>query len=551
MSGLMREGSLGSILFMSQIISEDDIRAALDEQQRHGCRFGEALVRLGIVTQEDIDWALANQLNIPYVRLKKEMVDRAAVELVPAPLARKYGLLPLIRIGDELSVAMIDPLNREAIAAVEEQSGCRVAVSVALIREMREMHELFYGPPEATESLGFASAFFPADARAKINADLTGSKLIDYLLTYLVQQKLASVSLQPVGEVIRLMARKGGMVREVGSFPLTGADPVFRRLRRLAGIDGGTLPERGRIVFHFRGKELSFETLVLQGAGGDFVTIRLQVLSPFPASVEEFDAPAGEVAAFRGLAALQRGLVLCASGDATDRDRLVDLFLDELDTAGQGVMLFGEGVGRGRKRFPRIPRQELAAGEFASLIMTAMDHEPDVVALDDAGEEQLLLAAGKVAMRGRLAVAGVPFHDLALLFRYLAHLWQRHHFIPAYLKGVVACRGILLLCPDCRQEYSPHPDELSALGLTALPSRFWTAAGCQSCDYTGIKGRRYLLEVISVTAALIGRLEATRDGSDVLRFLQEQGHRGIMAQGEELLKRGEISPAEYVSALVL
>lgn len=550
MSELMREGSLGSILFMSQIISEDDIRAALDEQQKCGCRFGEALVRLGIVTQEDIDWALANQLNIPYVRLKKEMIDRAAVELVPAPLARQYGVMPLIRSGDEISIAMLDPLNKEAVAAVEQQSGCRVAVSVALIREMREMHELFYGPPEVAESLSFASAFFPADALAKINADLTGSKLIDYLLIYLVQQKLSSLSLQPVGDVIRLMARKGGVTREIGTFPRAGAGPVFQRLRRLAGINGCT-SERGRIAFHFRGKELTFETLVLEGAGGDFVTIRLQVLSPFPATIGEFGAPAEEVAAFRGLASLSRGLVLCASHDETDRDRLVDLYLDELETTGRGVMLFGEGIGRGRKRFPRIPRRELVAGEFATLVMAAMDHDPDVIAIADAGEEQILLAAGKVAMRGRLAVAGVPFHDLAVLFRYLAHLWQRHHFIPAYLKGIVACRGILLLCPDCRQEYSPNPDELAALGLKELPSRFWTAAGCQACDYTGIRSRRHLLEVIPVTAALIARLEASHDGRDVLRFLQDEGHRGIIAQGEELLKRGEISPAEYVSALVL
>lgn len=214
-------------------------------------------------------------------------------------------------------------------------------------------------------------------------------------------------------------------------------------------------------------------------------------------------------------------------------------------------MLFGEGVGRGRKRFPRIPRHELAAGEFAALITAGMDHDPDVVAIDDAGEEQILLAAGKVAMRGKLAVAGVPFHDLAVLFRYLVHLWQRHHFIPAYLKAIVACRGILLLCPDCRKEYTPHSDELTALGICELPSRFWTSTGCERCDHTGIKARRYLLEVIPVTAALINRLETSRDGGDVLRFLHEQGHRGIMAQGEELLRQGEISPAEYVSALVI
>jgi hypothetical protein len=77
MDELVKEGSLGSLLLRSQIISEEDLRAALDEQQKCGCRIGEALVKRGVVTQEDIDWALSNQLNIPYVRLKKENIERA------------------------------------------------------------------------------------------------------------------------------------------------------------------------------------------------------------------------------------------------------------------------------------------------------------------------------------------------------------------------------------------------------------------------------------------------------------------------------------------
>src|SRR6185369_9865330 len=137
MNSLVREGSLGSILFNSQIISEEDIRLALAEQHVTGCRFGEALVKLGIVTQEDIDWALSNQLNIPYVRLKVEMLDPVAAALVPASIARQFSLVPLIRVGNELSIAIADPLNRTAIEAVEQHTGCQVVVSVALLREIR------------------------------------------------------------------------------------------------------------------------------------------------------------------------------------------------------------------------------------------------------------------------------------------------------------------------------------------------------------------------------------------------------------------------------
>ena len=89
MNGLVKEGSIGAVLFKSQIITEAELRAALEAQKVSGCRLGEALVLLGVVTQEDIDWALANQLNIPYVRLKKESIDPAAVARVPGELARR------------------------------------------------------------------------------------------------------------------------------------------------------------------------------------------------------------------------------------------------------------------------------------------------------------------------------------------------------------------------------------------------------------------------------------------------------------------------------
>src|SRR5512137_726094 len=100
MDSLVKDGSIGSVLFKSRIITEEDIKAALEEQKLSGCRIGEALVKLGIVTQEDIDWALSNQLNIPYIRLNQETIDRSAVELVPAALARKFNLIPIYRTTD-------------------------------------------------------------------------------------------------------------------------------------------------------------------------------------------------------------------------------------------------------------------------------------------------------------------------------------------------------------------------------------------------------------------------------------------------------------------
>ncbi|HEX9023166.1 MAG TPA: pilus assembly protein PilB, partial [Geobacteraceae bacterium] len=110
MESLVKEGSICSVLYKSRIISEQDIRAALEEQKKTRCRIGEALVKLGIVAQEDIDWALSSQLNIPYVRLNKDTIDPDAVKLVSVEIARKFNLIPLYKSGDEIAIALADPL---------------------------------------------------------------------------------------------------------------------------------------------------------------------------------------------------------------------------------------------------------------------------------------------------------------------------------------------------------------------------------------------------------------------------------------------------------
>lgn len=550
MGELVKPGSLGFILLNSQIITEADIAAALEEQRKNGCRIGEALVRLGIVAEEDIDWALSNQLNIPYVRLKRETIDRAAVELLPGYICRQYGVMPIIRYGNELSLAMIDPLNSEAIGAVQELTGCTVTVSVALLRELREMQALFYGPVEDGETLGFESRYFPAEVVAKINLDLTGSKLTEYLLGYMVQQSLSSLSLQPVADRCRVMARKRGATREIGSFPLSRYSPVQQRLRRMAGLEEAVVAA-GRITFHSRGVELCLQAHFLRMVGGECITLKRQLTAPFPTSLDGFLTTDAEKELLRNLTSLDRGIILCSAGEKDDRGRVIDFCLDEIAALGRSIALIGAGLGRGRHVFPRVESAGTCAGELSALLTALLEHEPEVVAIDDAGEGPLLLAAGKAALKGRLAVCGLPWCDLETIFTYLGHLWRRHHFLPDTLKGVVNCRTVQLLCTACRQEYVPSAEELSAMGLINPPPRFYSPTGCPECGHSGHAAKKYLLEVIAVNREILQALERSGDGREVVKFLNSRGLSGARAQGVRLLDSGEISPQEFLSALVL
>jgi type IV pilus assembly protein PilB len=552
MNGLVKEGSIGAVLFKSQIITEQELKAALEAQQLSGCRVGEALVRLGAVTQEDIDWALANQLNIPYVRLKKENIDSAAVARVPAGLARRFQLFPLFLSGNELSVAMADPLNQEAIDTLSRVTGCQVTISVGLIREIREMQELSYGPDQGSADLGFSSGLFSAKALEAINADLSGAALLNHLLLRCVQQKYASLALQPLGDEVVLLSRAGGQSAEVGRLRGTYYAQLTARIRKLAKLppEAG-LSSSGVLHFLWQGKRIPFQAHLLRGDGGEYVTLKLHISAPRLDALADLRLPPSKAEDLRALTGAREGLVLISQRDPEERCRLIDLFLDDCDSPGRTVLLIGERLGRGKRRYPRIPTGCDGTDATASILGAVLEHDPDILVVEDLTGVGAFIAASKAALRGKLVVGGMSYGDKGSVLKQLLYLHQKNFLIPTQLKGVVSCKAVLMLCPACKEPYRPAGEELAALRLPVQPGAYFRPRGCPECDHTGYSGRRYLLDVIRFDRALLEAFEMIRKSSEIISYMKDNGYRGITEEGTQLLERGEISPGEYVASILL
>jgi type IV pilus assembly protein PilB len=550
MSDKMKKGSLGDILSTSQIITGADIVRALEEQQRSGIRFGEALVTLGIVTQEDIDWALSNQLDLPYIRLKKEMIDPEAIALVPAELVRTYNFIPLIQAGGELNIAIADPLNRPAVDEIERQTGLSVNLSVALIREIRAMIDEFYGQP-GQESLGFTSAAFAESVLEAINSDLSCLTLLNNLLAFIIQNRLSSLSLQPLGDKVVVSGKRGGITRPIGTLAANYYPNFSLRLRKASNIGPAVeLSASGVFNFSYRSNPVSIQIAVMQGDGGDYITLRPHVSSSVPSRVAELRLPAAQETAFNQLARAERGITFFASRDPQERCRFMDLMLEESDTSGKNVIILGEGPGRMEKRFPRIPLPS-SETQRARLIMDLLDHDPDIIVIEDATEGMPFTAACRAAMRGKLVLAGLEIRGTRNVLRHLLLYQQKNYFMPVFVNGLVSFKGIQLLCPSCRSAYVPPREELTAMHLEQAPATFYRTSGCDDCGQSGFRTRRFLLDALVFDGEFQRVIEQSSDVAALDNYLRLIGYDGIDLEGLRLLMDGEVSPEEYITSVVL
>jgi len=135
---------LGNVLIERKVITPQQLDIALAEQKEKGGLLGEILVNLGFAGEEDIAQALTAQYGFPYMRLSNYEVNREVIGIVPERLAQQYLLVPIDKIGNNLTLAMSNPLNTQAIEDVELVCNCSVHAFVSTSSDIKKAIVKYY-----------------------------------------------------------------------------------------------------------------------------------------------------------------------------------------------------------------------------------------------------------------------------------------------------------------------------------------------------------------------------------------------------------------------
>ncbi|MHB8154971.1 MAG: GspE/PulE/PilB domain-containing protein [Candidatus Omnitrophota bacterium] len=139
---------LGDLLLDRGIINQSQLDQGLDLQRVKGGLIGEILVELGFVKEDDIAQALTAQYGFPYLPLGNYDVDLDITSIIPGRVARQYLLVPIDKIGNNLTLAMSNHLNIQAIEDVELLSGCSVQTFVSTSSDIKRAIEKYYKDKE-------------------------------------------------------------------------------------------------------------------------------------------------------------------------------------------------------------------------------------------------------------------------------------------------------------------------------------------------------------------------------------------------------------------
>ena len=436
-STVKKRPNLGEILTRLNLINDEQVHAALDLQQETGKLFGECLLQLGAIAEDDLGWALSSQLDLPFMNVTPEMPDPDLLAKFPRDFLRRNLVIPLVESEDSLSVVLSDPTDELTVARLRRLSGCELNAAVGTPTAIRRALDVLLGPAvDDDEESGADRVAAGVMRRAASLSAPELTQLLDRALT----EGASAIHLDPEEGKVRVRFRVNGHLVEGGVIPPKAMHEMMENLQGWLGEPVETAPgvrrwgegASGTGAAPFRaitaaGREGASATLILEGM--DYT--RRKLSAPFE---PEWDR-------LNGLVNRPRGLVAAVAPSLAEREQVLSRLLGLIDASHRrGWVLAPEGLA--------VPRRISCFPADPSLALTRTFAEMegvDLLAGVFAGPEHATVLA-EAAERDRLVVAVFPGNSALGFLARLREIGVSAVLLAESLLAVVAQR--ILPGPD-------------------------------------------------------------------------------------------------------
>lgn len=515
--GEYRSDRLGELLVSNLLISPEQLSSAVAIQPQSGKRLGQILVEQGALSEDDIAWALSHQLGYPYVFLTPEIVDAEAVRLLPEDFLRQRRVLPILKFGQEMTLAMVDPTDQRTIEEIVARTGLHVKRALALSSNIEEMQNRFF-PGRAA----------PRQPMRPPTAAIE-AQYFQFHLVQALQQGGSEIHFDHGSDgQARVRYRLQGVLVDRPGQPADLHAAVLRYLRTLTGA--GEAEGMATTTLTVGDKEIALAVTFLPTIAGEAATAAIYPVHTDAPDLAAMGVPDEAVLPLREALQGISGVVLAGCGDRWMRATVL-----------HGLIPSGlRGKTWALETLPTYRRstinQTLTGGvDAVQRLSAAIEAGADLIMVDDASHTDVLKAVHE-AGRARAVLAGHMESDIVGMVAQAMEA-AGPALVASTLRAAATVRPIRLLCPACKQP----------AGETGGPfrgQRTFLPSGCEACGFTGFRGRRLLLTVWLVDAENRQMLRSGHLGP-LFEHLQQAGDR-MREAGRALVLDGLTSADELV-----
>jgi len=548
---------LGDLLVAANLVNSEQIKEALELQEKTGRRLGSIVISKGWVSDQDVLQLLSRQLRLPYARLRSNIHDPAAAELLDPNIARRLKVMPLFKIRDVMFLATSNPQAIPILDEVEEHVGCSVRPILAVREDiLQAINSQTPGAEFAADLVSMLDEDFEVvenstpDDYAAIDEMAGGSpviNLVNSLIQRAVKDGASDIHIEAFRTHSRIRYRIDGLLYEFQSPKVELHAPMVSRLKVMANLDIAErrMPQDGRIQVFTQGRSVDLRFSSLPGLHGEKVVLRVLDKNQGIFDLEGLGMSDGNLSTFEKLLKSNNGLILVTGPTGSGKTTSLYSALSYLNSIEKNIVTIEDPVEYQMDIINQNEvRNDIGLG-FAKLLKHILRQDPDIIMVGEIRERETAEIAVQAALTGHLVLSTLHTNDSVGAVTRMIDMGVEPYLLSSALIGVVAQRLVRTICPDCRTESVAPPKIMKTYGWKGKGKvRLARGRGCSKCYDSGYKGRMGIHETLDTSPELQNMIMSNPGRDDLMAFMQDNGMVSLFQDGMERVLEGRTTIEE-------
>ena len=517
---------IGDLLVDQSLITEGQLKLALQEQKISGKKIGRVLVDMGMVLESELLGTLSSHLKIPFLEMKHFQLDQQLSANLDESYARRYRALVLSEKDGGYLLGMADPLD--LVAQDEIHRITKKTIYPAIIRESELLAtlDLVYRKHSEIQSIAveldteLSESDFVLDDLAADSDDSEAPvvRLLQSIMEDAVQVKASDIHIEPDEFGLRVRQRVDGVLQEQVMKERRIAAALILRLKIMSNLDISEkrLPQDGRFNIKVLNRSIDIRLSTLPTQWGESVVMRLLDQSEGILSMESLGMPLDIQEKFELHIERPHGLILVTGPTGSGKTTTLYAALNKLNTPERKIITAEDPI---EYRLPRINQVQVNAKidfNFSTILRSALRQDPDVMLIGEMRDQETVSIGIRAALTGHLVLSTLHTNDAVSSAMRLADMGVEPWLIASALRAIIAQRLVKRICSNCAVPRAPEPQQKIWLeqmyqGKNHEDLVFHKGNGCYRCNNTGYSGRIGVFEFLELDENM---LKALRSGDN-------------------------------------
>ena len=507
---------LGEILFEGGLLTQKQLEEALPFQKRSHWKLGQFLVREGIVNESQIVELVSNQLRLEKYRPENYSIDMDLINLLPADLAHKYQVAPLQKNGLLLSIAMVDPLDINALDAIELMTNCEVEAIICSEQHLNDLLSSLYGTYagiggvlEDMEEMEINKTAVKATTTEDVEvSSLQGMaeeapvvRLVNSILSQGVREGASDIHISPEKEFVQIRFRVDGKLHEVPAPPKGMFLPIISRLKILANMDIAVsrIPQDGRFTVKMKNKDINIRASTIPSIHGENMVLRLLDTSNSIYSLERLGMTESDREKLEKMIFKPHGMILSTGPTGSGKSTSLYSILKKINQPEVHIITVEDPVEYRIEKIRQVQLNRKAGMTFASGLRSILRQDPDIIMVGEIRDAETASLAVQAALTGHMVYSTLHTNDAAGAITRFIDMGIEPFLVSSTMTVSFAQRLVRKVCPNCMTNYEPSTEVLKSWGINnKIRANFVQGKGCFNCMHTGYKGRTGVYEVMAI-----------------------------------------------------